>query len=79
MADNIDEIAKSLQESVLECYSQRLKHELLDSKNIGKIENTDSHASITGVCSVLYLPEMPLAYRRHVRRYTGLDVEFGIF
>ena len=50
MADNIDEIAKSLQEAVLEGYSQKLKDELFDPKNIGKIENPDSHVRITGVC-----------------------------
>jgi len=50
MADNIDEIAKSLQEAVLEGYSQKLKDELFDPKNIGKIENPDSHVRITGAC-----------------------------
>jgi nitrogen fixation NifU-like protein len=50
MADNIDEIAKSLQESVLKGYSRRLKDELFGPKNIGKIENPDSHVIITGVC-----------------------------
>jgi len=50
MTDNIDEITKSLQEAVLEGYSQKLKDELFDPKNIGKIENPDSHARITGAC-----------------------------
>jgi len=50
MTDNIDEIAKSLQETVLEGYSPKLKDELLDPKNIGKIEDADSQVSITGVC-----------------------------
>jgi len=50
MADNINEIAKSLQETVLEGYSQKVKDELFDPKNIGKIENPDTHVSITGVC-----------------------------
>lgn len=50
MTDNIDEITKSLQEAVLEGYSQKLKDELFDPKNIGKIENPDSHVRITGVC-----------------------------
>ena len=50
MTDNIDEIAKSLQEIVLEGYSPKLKDELLDPKNIGKIEDADSQVSITGVC-----------------------------
>ncbi len=50
MADNIDKIAKSLQESVLKGYSRRLKDELFGPRNIGKIENPNSHVSITGVC-----------------------------
>jgi nitrogen fixation NifU-like protein len=50
MADNIDEIARSLQERILKGYSRRLKDELFGPKNIGKIENPDSHVSITGVC-----------------------------
>ena len=50
MADNIDEIAKSLQEAVLEGYSQKLKDEFFDPKNIGQIENPDSHVHITGAC-----------------------------
>jgi nitrogen fixation NifU-like protein len=50
MADNIDEIAKSLQESVLEGYSRRFKDELFGLKNIGKIEDADSQISITGLC-----------------------------
>ena len=50
MTDNIDEIAKSLQESVLEGYSQKLKDELFNPKNIGKMENPDSHVCITGAC-----------------------------
>jgi len=50
MAANIDKIAKSLQETVLEGYSQKLKDELFDPKNIGKIENPDSHVRITGAC-----------------------------
>ena len=50
MADNIEEIVKSLQDTVSEGYSQKLKDELFDPKNIGKIENPDSHVRITGVC-----------------------------
>ena len=50
MTDNIDEIAKNLQESVLEGYSQKLKDELFNPKNIGKMENPDSHVCITGTC-----------------------------
>ena len=50
MADNIDEIVKSLQEAVLAGYSQKFKDELFNAKNIGKIENPDSRVRITGVC-----------------------------
>ena len=50
MADNIDEIVKSLQETLLEGYSQKLKDEFLDPKNIGQIEDPDSHVHITGAC-----------------------------
>jgi nitrogen fixation NifU-like protein len=50
MADNIDEIVKSLQEAILAGYSQKFKDELFNPKNFGKIENPDSHVRITGVC-----------------------------
>ena len=50
MADNIDEIVKSLQETVLAGYSQKFKDELFNPRNIGEIENPDSHVRITGVC-----------------------------
>ncbi len=49
-ADNIDEVVKSLQETLLEGCSQKLKDEFFDPKNIGKIKNPDSHVRITGVC-----------------------------
>ena len=50
MADHIDEITKSLQEAALAGYSQKLKDELYNAKNIGTIKNPDSHTRITGVC-----------------------------
>jgi NifU-like protein involved in Fe-S cluster formation len=50
MTDNIDKIAKNLQENVLQGCSQKLKDELLNPQNIGRIENPDSHYSITGAC-----------------------------
>ena len=50
MADHIDDIVKSLQEAVLAGCSQKLKDELFDTRNIGRIENPDSHVRITGVC-----------------------------
>lgn len=50
MTDNIDEIAKRLQEAVLAGYSQKLIDELFNAKNVGRIENPDSHVHITGDC-----------------------------
>jgi len=50
MADDIDKIAQTLQEAILEGYSEKFKQEFSNPKNIGKIENTDSQVSITGVC-----------------------------
>ena len=51
MADNnIDKIAKDLQDVVLKGYSERFKDEFLNPRNIGKMQNPDGHASITGVC-----------------------------
>ena len=50
MADNIDDMVKRLQEAVLAGCSQKLKDELFNARNIGRIENPDSHVRITGVC-----------------------------
>ena len=50
MADNIDDIAEKLQEAVLAGYSHKLKDELFNARNIGTIENPDSHVRITGIC-----------------------------
>jgi len=50
MAQKIDKIAQGLQETILEGYSEKFKDEFINPKNIGKIEDSDSHASITGVC-----------------------------
>ena len=50
MVDNIDEIAKRLQDAIFAGYSQRLKEELFNAENIGTIENPDSRVRITGVC-----------------------------
>lgn len=61
MVDNIDEIAKSLQEAILAGYSQKLKDELFNVGNIGTIENPDSHVRITGVCGDTI--EMSLSFR----------------
>ncbi len=50
MADSINEIAKSLQQRVLEGYSEKFKDEFLSPRNIGKMQNPDGHANITGIC-----------------------------
>jgi nitrogen fixation NifU-like protein len=50
MTDDIDGIVKKLQEAVLAGYSQRFKDEFFNPRNIGTIENPDSHVRITGVC-----------------------------
>ena len=46
----MDDIAKNLQEAVLADCPQKLKDELFNAKNIGKVKNPDSHVRITGVC-----------------------------
>jgi len=50
MADDLDKIARTLQEAILEGYSEKFKQEFSNPKNIGKIEDADSQVSITGVC-----------------------------
>jgi nitrogen fixation NifU-like protein len=50
MPDNIDEIARRLQETVLQGYTERLRDELFNAQNIGEIKNPDSHVRITGAC-----------------------------
>jgi len=50
MTDDIDKIVRTLQETILEGYSEKFKQEFLNPKNIGKIEDADSQVSITGVC-----------------------------
>ena len=50
MADDIDKIVRTLQEAILEGYSEKFKEEFSNPKNIGKIEDADSQVSITGVC-----------------------------
>jgi len=50
MADDIDKIARTLQETILEGYSEKFKQEFSSPKNIGKIEDADSGVSIKGVC-----------------------------
>ncbi len=50
MVDDIDKIAQTLQDVIFKGYSQKFKEELSNPKNIGKIEDADSHVSIKGVC-----------------------------
>jgi len=50
MADDIDKLVESLQETILAGYSQKFKDELFNAKNVGTIENPDSHVRITGIC-----------------------------
>ena len=46
----LDKLARDIQESLLEGYSERFKREFLNPKNIGKIEDPDCQVSIKGVC-----------------------------
>ena len=50
MTEEHDKIAQDLQEAILEGYSEEFKKEFLKPKNIGKIKDSDSYVSITGVC-----------------------------
>jgi nitrogen fixation NifU-like protein len=50
MTERHDKIAQDLQETILEGYSEKFKKEFLKPKNIGKIKDSDSYISITGVC-----------------------------
>jgi nitrogen fixation NifU-like protein len=70
MADDIDEIVRSLQEAVLAGYSQKFKDELYNVENIGTIKNPDSRVRITGVCGDTI--EMSLS----IRDGTVQDIKF---
>lgn len=50
MTEKHDKIAQDLQGAILEGYSEKFKKEFLRPENIGKIKNSDSYVSITGVC-----------------------------
>jgi len=50
MAEKLDKFVQELQEAMLDGYSEKLKNEFLNPENIGKIEDSDSHVSVTGVC-----------------------------
>ena len=50
MTEEHDKIAQELQESILEGYSEKFKSEFMRPENIGRLEDSDSYVSITGVC-----------------------------
>jgi nitrogen fixation NifU-like protein len=50
MTKEHDKIAKELQDTILEGYSEKFKNEFMKPENIGRIENPDSYVSVTGVC-----------------------------
>ena len=50
MTEQFDKYVHELQEAMLEGYSEKLKNEFLNPENLGKIDNPDSHVSLTGVC-----------------------------
>ena len=50
MTEKHDKIAQDLQEAILEGYSEKFKKEFLRPENIGKIKDSDSYVSVTGVC-----------------------------
>jgi NifU-like protein involved in Fe-S cluster formation len=50
MEEEPDKIARDLQESILQGYSERFKNEFLNPQNIGQIKDADCRVSTTGVC-----------------------------
>jgi nitrogen fixation NifU-like protein len=50
MEQTFDKLARDIQESLLKGYSERLKREFLNPKNIGRIDEPDCHVNIKGVC-----------------------------
>jgi nitrogen fixation NifU-like protein len=50
MSSEADKIAQDLQRKILDGYSERFKDEFLNPRNIGRMENPDSHIRITGPC-----------------------------
>ncbi len=50
MTEKIDKFVQELRESMLKGFSENLKNEVLNPQNIGKIDNSDSYVSVTGVC-----------------------------
>jgi nitrogen fixation NifU-like protein len=50
MTEEIDRFVRELQEEMLQGYSEKLKDEFLNPQNLGRMEDSDSHVSVTGVC-----------------------------
>ena len=50
MTEKIDKLVQELQKSILEDYSENLKNGFLHAQNVGRLDNPDSYASVTGVC-----------------------------
>jgi len=50
MTEEIDRFVRELQKEMLRGYSERLKHEFLNPQNLGRIDDSDSHVRVTGVC-----------------------------
>lgn len=50
MTEKHDKIVQDLQEAILEGYSEKFKDEFMRAENIGRIKNSDSFVSITGIC-----------------------------
>jgi nitrogen fixation protein NifU and related proteins len=50
MSGEFDRFVRELQEEMLRDYSDELKREFLNPRNVGKIEHSDGYASVTGVC-----------------------------
>ncbi|KPK41781.1 MAG: hypothetical protein AMJ65_08780 [Phycisphaerae bacterium SG8_4] len=50
MAAENERIAQELQESIFKGFSHSLRNEILNSRNIGRIDGPDSYVSVTGIC-----------------------------
>jgi nitrogen fixation NifU-like protein len=50
MSTEDEKIAQGLQESIFEGFSDSLRNEVLNSRNIGRIDEPDAHVSVTGTC-----------------------------
>jgi nitrogen fixation NifU-like protein len=50
MTNDIDKIVQTLQEAILEGYSEKFKQEFYHPQNIGEIEDADSRVAVTGDC-----------------------------